>query len=354
MVTALDPINARSYASALLLLQLQLANSVDVARQQKVLNASLNQEINSINLEGDKWRSLKTDLWDSVNFIQEAVTRTESIASRLESMSLTAYTAKNGDTHSSWTYPIQFDVQLRGINSTAIDSRKTPNLLSTNDSNYTYIKNIYGATETVDREFLGTSYTITDSGGDIWVRDRNSNILRQWDGNTYTKTGKFAALTGGIRLDSIVGTSVTFTINYNSTDALQFTGTLSTSGLGVLDAWLYEDLTTAAGRTRALADVHEAQAQIDAHTARLKGELAIANYHLGRSQVQIGANRDLVDAATASHLLKLQEVEQSNATQNAYNALIVQGANAVRDQYFNLLSLSYGNGLARALINILA
>jgi len=354
MVTVLDPINARSYASALLLLQLQLANSVDVARRQRVINASLNQEINSINYEGDKWRNLKTDLWDSVNFIQEAVTRTESIASRLESMSLTAYTAKNGDSHSSWTYPIQFDVQLRGINSTAIDSRKTPNLLSTNDSDYSYETDIYGATETVEREFLGADYTITDSGGDIWVRDRGSFILRQWDGNTYTKTGKFAALTGGVRLDSIAGNSVTFSINYNSTDTEQFTGTLSTSGLGVLDAWLYEDLTTSAGRTRALDDVHNAQAKIDAHTARLKGELAVANYHLGRSQVHIAANRDLVDAATSSHLLELQEVNQSNATQNAYNALLVQGANAVRDEYFNLLSISYGKGLARSLINILA
>ncbi len=354
MVSVLDSINPRSYASTLLLLQLQLYNNINLARDQKAINASLTQEINSINLQADKWSSLKSDLWDSVNFISEAITRAESIQNKLEDISLTAYSAKDGDATSSWTYPIEFDVKLRGINSQAIDSRKSPNLLGSNNSDYTYITDVYGTTDTVSREFIGSDYTITDSGGNVWVRDRGSFVLRQFDATTYAETGNYAALTGGIRLDSISGTSVTFTIDYNSTSAQQFTGTLSTSGLGLLDAWLYEDLTTSTGRDRALTDVQQAQAQVQAEVARLNGELAVAQYNLDRASLKVGVSLDAIDATTRTHMLKLQEAEAASGQQNALSAMIVNGSNNTRNEYFNLLKLSYGGGLARALIDILA
>jgi hypothetical protein len=353
MVSVLDPINPRSYASTLLLLQLQLYNKVNLARDQKAINANLTQKINSINLTADKWRSLKTNLLDTVNFISEAVTRAESMQSKLEDMSGTAYSAKYGDATSSWTYPIQFDVKLRGINSQAIDSTKSPNLLGPNDSNYTYITNTYGATDTVSRQFLGTDYTITDTGGNIWVRDRSGFILRQYDAS-YVETGNYAALTGGIRLDTISGSTVTFTINYNSTSAQQFTGTLATSGLGLLDAWLYDDLKTSAGRDRALTDVHQAQAEVNAAAAQLKGKLAMAQYNLGRASLNVTTSLDAIDATTKSHMLQLQKVEAANGQQNALSTMIVNGANNTRNEYLNLLQLSYGSGLSSALIDILA
>ena len=353
MVSVLDSINPRSYASSLLLLQMQLYNKINLARQQNSINADLNQNINSINLEADKWRKLKSNLWDSINFISEAVTRAESIQNKLEAMSITAYSAQNGDATSSATYPIQFDVALRGINSQAIDSRKSPNILSSNNSDYTYITNINGATDTVSRQFLGADYTITDTGGNIWVRDRGSFVLRQYDAN-YVKTGKFAALTGGVRLDSISGNTVTFTTDYNSTSAQQFTGTLATSGLGLLDAWLYEDLTTSAGRTRALTDVHQAQAQVQAGIAQLNGDRAVAQYNLDRASLKVGVSLNAIDATTKSHMLKLQEVQATNGQQNAISAMIVNGTINIRNEYLNLLKLSYGSGLARSLIDILA
>ncbi len=353
MVSVLDKINPRSYASSLLLLQIQLSNQVNLARQQKAINASLTRDINSINLQAGKWGNLKSDLWDSVNFISEAITRAESMQSKLETMSLTAYSAKYGDAISSATYPIQFDVALRGINSQAIDSSKSPNLLGSNNSDYTYVTNINGATDTVSRQFLGTDYTITDTGGNIWVRDRGSFVLRQYD-SSYTATGNYSALSGGIRLDSISGATVTFTINYNSTAAQQFTGTLATSGLGLLDAWLYEDLTTSAGRARALTDVQQAQAEVKANTARLNGKLAMAKYNLNRASIKVTVSLNAIDATTKSHMLKLQEAQSASGQQNAINAMLVNGANNTRNEYLNLLKLSYGGGLARSLIDILA
>ena len=324
-----------------------------MARQQNAINANLNQDINSINLEADKWRNLKTDLLDSVNFISEAITRAESIRNKLDAMSITAYSAQNGDATSSATYPIIFDVGLRGINSQAIDSRKSTNLLSSNNSDYTYITNINGAPATVSREFLGADYTITDTGGNIWVRDRGSFVLRQYDSN-YVATGNYAALTGGIRLDSISGATVTFTTDYNSTSAQQFTGTLATSGLGLLDAWLYEDLTTSSGRSRALTDVHQAQAGANVTAARLKADLAVAQYNLDYASLKVGVSLDAIDATTKAHMIKLQEAQTTNGQQNALSAMIVNGTNNTRNEYFNLLKLSYGSGLARSLIDILA
>lgn len=353
MASVLDPINPRSYASTLLLLQMQLYNKVNLAREQNAINASLNQDINSINLQADKWRSLKTNLLDTVNFISEAITRAESMQSKLEDMSLTAYSAKYGDATSSWTYPIQFDTKLRAINSQAIDSRKSPNLLGRSGSDYTYTTNTYGVTDTVSRQFLGTDYTITDTGGNIWTRDRGGFLLRQYDAS-YARTGNYAALTGGVRLDSISGATVTFTINYNSTSAQQFTGTLSTSGLGLLDAWLYDDLKTSAGRSRALTDVHQAQAGVKAATAQLNGKLAMAKYNLGRASLNVTTSLDAIDATTKSHMLQLQKVQAANGQQNALSTLIVNGTNNTRNEYLNLLQISYASGLTRALIDILA
>ncbi len=219
-MTILTPVKAQDWATFILQAQLLQFNAQAVAQKQRGLSADFQQKVNSINLDADKWLDIQADIKDAVDFLDNVVKRLETIRGHLDDMLSTAFKARNGDTHSAWTYPIKFDVSFRGLISTAEDRGANPNLLgSAQHRNFTYKINDIGETETISRTFLGSDYYITDSTGKIWTRDRSSFLLRQRDATTGAKTGEFAALTGGLRLDSLSGSAITFTTAPDTADA---------------------------------------------------------------------------------------------------------------------------------------
>ena len=166
---------------------------------------------------------------------------------------------------------------------------------------FTYQITEAGASQTVAGQFLGTDYTITDTAGKIWVREGSfTKVLRRTDSVTGQPTGEFAAITGGIRLDSFNSTTdeVVFTIAPESADATQFTGTLSRKGLGFLDAWLYDGLETSAGRDRAIVDIEKAKRTIDLELARYGSALTTAQFYEGRNGVRLNNFAGRIDELT--------------------------------------------------------
>ena len=353
-MTILTPVKARDWAIFALQAQLLRFNALNVAQKQGGLNAGFQQKVNSINLDADKWLDIQEDIKDAVVFLDKVVKRLETIRGHLDDMLSTAFKARDGDTHSAWTYPIKFDVSLRGLIATAEDQGGNPNLLgSAQHRSFTYKSNDIGETETVSRSFLGSDYYITDSTGKIWTRDRSSFLLRQRDATTGAKTGEFAALTGGLRLDSLSGSAITFTTAPDTTDSTTYTGTLSTSGLDVLDAWLYGNLESSADRQRAEDDLHSAKNTVDLHLARLRSALATARFYESQSNVKLSAFSDLIDDKTTAHLLELQEVEDGNAQRNSLNTLIINAHRANSALYKKMFSGTPADALSQTRINLL-
>ena len=239
------------------------------------------------------------------------ITRVDRIRDFADDAIRIAFDARNGDANSFFALAQSFDAFIRQISSTAISTLDSPNLLGSQpQSNFTYETSIFGATESVSRSFLGFDYTITDTGGNIWVRDGTSTpLLRRLDGTTGLPTGESASLSNGIRLDSFANDTIDFTIAFDTAAAQSFTGTISRTGLSFLDAWLYDGLQTTDGRNRAIADLENAKTVIDANRARLQAELATAQFFQSRSLGNIDSLQSQFDSITALTLLQLQEVE---------------------------------------------
>ncbi len=250
-MTVLTPVNAQDWAGTILQLQLQRFNAQKLAQIQAGISSKISQDVNSTNRTATSWKNLKGRIDDAVSFLESTVSRAETIRGQIDGLLATTFKAQYADTISSWTYPVQFNQGIRAINRTAIDSRASPNLLgSATQRNFSYKTDINFGSEQVSQSFIGTDYYIIDSAGLKWTRDRSSYILRQRNATTGALTGQYAALSGGLRLDSISGTAITFTTEPSTSSATAYSGTLYTSGTNILDAWLYEDLTTSPGRGR--------------------------------------------------------------------------------------------------------
>ena len=352
----LNPISARDVATATLLDQLTRYNNQNLSQQQSVATSQAQARINSANRSASDWLDVKTDLQETILFLEDLVRRIDNISDITMNMLTTTFKAENGDTISDLGYEATFNSQLRSWNTEAQDRGGNPNLIgSTSQRTYSYVTDVSGAMETVDRFDLTTGYTITDTGGDLWQKESDfGSILEQVDPATGAKIGKFTSITGGLELVSLTGDTVVFNINAGTADEGQFTGTLSRTGLGVLDAWLYEGLATDTGRDNAAADLHEARATIKAQLAQFQAALATAEFYEASAGNNIDALSNTIDSLTLSLALELQEIQDEAGRVGSTSVLLVNQAKLVRDEYLKAFSLGQASGFAKALIDVLA
>jgi len=357
-MTVLSTIAFADLAREQLRFQIGRHNAGDLAQKQRAIAADADSEINILNRELERWTHVRDGLKDAIDNLDGTVGRAESIRSKLEDLVGATFDAQYGDSISEDSHAAIFNSILKSINSIAEDAGRRTNLIGdAEESGLNYVTDIYQARETVDDTFLGTDYTIAQDGGVYeWRRDADyGSFLRQHEVATGAKTGTFTSISDGLRLDSISGTTVTFTIDFNTNNAQQFTGTLSTEGLGILDAWAYENLSTSAGRTRAYAAINSAKVTADMHIARLKGELASAEYYDNKAQIRTGAIDDTVDSKTRGALINLQSA-QSDAERNQFiSDAVIEGNKALRFRFKQLIQYSKQNeGIVDALIDVLA
>jgi hypothetical protein len=329
-------------------------NAAKLASQQAGIVADFGAQINAINLSADKSFDLKADLKLSVDLLQSLINRITNIRNFSDDILKTVVQASRA------TAPIElvsnaslFDTFLGRLTNEVESSRDNPNLLSQSvNRTFTYQVTEAGVSQSVAGRFLGTDYTITDTSGQIWVRQGSfTKVLRRTDSVTGQATGESAPITGGIRLDSFNSTTdeVTFTIAPETADSQQFTGTISRKGLGFLDAWLYAGLETTDGRNRAETDIEKAKRTIDLELARYGGTLATAQFYDGHVGIALNNLAGRIDELT----IALQEASVTIGRQDALTATLVAGDIAVRNQYLNLFSVGR-SPFINSLINVLA
>ncbi|MGB0682970.1 MAG: hypothetical protein ACPGOV_09690 [Magnetovibrionaceae bacterium] len=354
-MTILSSITAQDYSTNLLLQQVRRYNEQQRELSQNRAFAEGQSRINSLNIDARRLSSLQSDLDSTVDQINGNVTRAATIRTRTEDLVSQVVTAGSyGDGSTYDLYRSTFNSLLRSINSTAESgSLRGDNLLGEQPtSGLSYTANIRGLTNTVSDTYLGSDYYLEEAGGNIWVPDRSVQILRQRSA-TGAETGVYASITEGLRVDSVTGTSVTFTINYNTADSQQFTATLNTSGLGIVDAWYYADLSTADGRTRALTDLNSAKATIDVQLARLRAALAEAEFYQNENSVARTAAAGLIDNATAAQLVALQDVDSDFARRNDITTNAIRASQLIRNEYRGFFNGGSNAGITGALIDVI-
>lgn len=224
-----------------------------------------------------------------LDFLQNHVTYLEDQIAAFEASSITAA-----------TLAADWDNKLRKINqlSDAGDEQYF-------DAGLYYQKNLIGslsretfATQTlyapynsdgdtlqIDGVYLGTDYHLTETspGAEIWYSDTGfigsedaTGTLTEYTSFPDTPTGNtedvttidFTGFTDNSGSDDVV--------NFTTTGAVATTATVNRGGLGILDAWLYDDFSTtvdANAITRAKADLATAEGKILTAAAGFRADL---------------------------------------------------------------------------------
>ncbi|OHC75823.1 MAG: hypothetical protein A3G18_12770 [Rhodospirillales bacterium RIFCSPLOWO2_12_FULL_58_28] len=357
-MTILSPVDTRSIGNILLSLQLNSFNAHKVELAQKTISSDTKQKINAINLEAGGFQALRKELSAATDFIERVVARGDAIDSLLNNMVTGVWNAQYGDSASFPGHASAFDALLKRINYEAESTRDTPNLLgSTPQSDFSYRYQTNGATNSVGRSFIGYDYTIKEAGDYIWRRDRDLNQFKRFVDSTGVYTGAYVSLSSGaIQLDSFTASTaaVTFTTGFDTSDATQYSGTITRSGLGVLDSWFYEGLSTADGRSRAAADLHAAEITLDSILPTFRSALDSALFYLTQTDNEIAGFNSLIDEKTAASLIKMKAAEDNGLRLNNLNLSIIESQAYVRNLYLDAISLGKNTDLVKALIDVVA
>jgi hypothetical protein len=133
-----------------------------------------------------------------------------------------------------------------------------------------------GSTLTLQGVYLGTDDYITDSDGNKWLINRTSDSIQAYTSYPKEAVNEEVSLSG-FTLDSFDDSTdaVTFTV-----DGVQYNGTVTRGGLGVMNKHLYEDFGTADGRQRAADDIAAARSKLRTNMALLESQKTIVDQRL--------------------------------------------------------------------------
>lgn len=357
VTTVLSSLSVRDFAYSQLLTQLSQYNSKQLVSDQKLAVGDYQQKVNSAKRTSAEWEGLRQDLDKARTFLSSLVSRVRNIENYVNDATTQAYGARNASaTVEVWGYKATFDSKIRQVNTTADSASQSPNIIgNTEVSSYSYTTDIYGATATLSHHTLGTGYTIEDSDGKTWKRDPTTQLYLERFNSDGSSTGTKIDISTGITLVSYTASTgaISFTTEAGTSNEATYSGTLTATGLGVLDSWVYEGLTTDAGRTQALDDLHDAKDEVEVYLARYEAALAEAQYYdLHASEAVSGLNAK-VSSLTASQLLALQELETGNQYVNGLNQALVESYAAVQYEYSKMLGVE-SNQLVQALLNTTA
>lgn len=331
---------------------------------QKAANAKVNSvssryeaEIASLDRKVAEWKDLGKDIGTATSDLSALVGRLKSMRSKLDGIKTAIVKAEQRDQEGAYVNPAgyakSFDTLVKGLQKDATEGAKQPNLLGSDDVTYSYRTGIYGQTNSVSGGFVGNSYSITDTEGKKWVLDTHGELLRRYDSYPGDEAAESANIVDGIRLDSISGSDVTFTVGPNSAGPQQFTGTLEKKGLGLMNTWYYDGLATEDGRNRAQADVADAREAINLEISRYELALTSAKFYEDRARLEAGGYKDKSNSLrleSAQEIAKAQEdlTRQYSAAQGAVAQALAQKVN-----YAKIFQSVGGTAFGNKLVNIL-
>ncbi|MBT3306640.1 MAG: hypothetical protein HN377_09165 [Alphaproteobacteria bacterium] len=330
------------------------------ARQEKVIRSGQQSPVEIVNERTSKPRESDEDLNKIISFLSNTVDRIKTIRKLADDLFGEVIKA---DSFQSGDNAVQFDVTLAHLSRVAAQTYDTPNLLnSSSDEDFVFLTTEDGRVVTLSGAALGSDYAITQTkgtlttgsfshgnidypeNGTVTYTDHDVGVLRQQDplkgAFTTPLAGNYTAISKDVQLDSIDKFDpniVTITFFPGTSAAETITGTLSRGGIGVLDSFLYDGFTTAAGRNRAFEDLEKAKGIIDAELARFEGALDSARLISGQRDLSLTSFVSLLDSSTNASVIELHAADNARAFQNNFDAKLSSGVESARNQLSKVL-----------------
>lgn len=217
----------------------------------------------------------------------------------------------------------QFQAQMTTMH--AMTSPEKDNLLSGPEQRLAYVVDEAGTEIVFKGNNMGSSYTIAASDGKVWAPSETGSSLVAYTSYPNTTAGASSGFYGGTRLNSLSGSTIDFTVGLSGSTPQNLTGTLSTKGLGVMDSWVYDDLSTQAGRDRAVKALTDAQSAVKVEGYRYDTEITTAEYYHNRSEMQANVLTNQQMALTEEQALKAADLQDKFDQSQAALAMAMQG-----------------------------
>lgn len=315
-----------SLTSTDLLRTLQQQRASATLKQQNTIRAQFRPRLNSEKIIATRETGFQPATQDAVSNLENVISRLGTIRGYVWDLLDFKTRSQTVDAATIDTYAARFDTTIRSLNTVADEVVVPPNLIgSTFATDLSYIINSLGDRKSTSYVDLSTGYSIQDAVGNVWKKDSyaNSGTLAQYT-STDVATGKKAEVSASIRLDSISGNLVDFTINPGTASEESFLGgTLSTTGLDVADSWLYASLSTTDGRARAEAALKSALTMIAIESAAFNGALARAKFDLGMAEIASAGATTNISSLNQARLLAMQEVSFTSNRESEASAIAV-------------------------------
>lgn len=332
----LAPISAAAQKSATALAQFGELFSARLKQQSEAITAKKQREINTINLEADRFRKFKKELDGSLDIISNSVTRAEGLRSQLNGLILTVNNAAADLEAATNTegYRLAFDSILNQMRDVAGKARVSPNLLGNDGpTSLQYPIDPSGTKQSIRGINLVSDYYIVDSEGKRFEPDRTGNLIRQINEDPESTEEIFANLDSGIRLDSISGNAISFTLKPGTAEETGFSGELVREGPGILDPWLYDGFTTVEGRNRALADLDAAKGVFEFEAQRYKASKTSIEFHRNRANTKVKQADFAIEDISIEQAQAIRVAEASMAREAAVLATKLEHAQLIRNEY---------------------
>lgn len=353
--TVLSPFSAADFGQAQMLVQVQKFYNQKATQKTAAIGNEYAAQINSIKRESDRWSVVREDLREARSIVSDTVGRAKSIQDSLENMIRAVNKcAQNTEGYTNpQMYAASFDAYLKSLDGIAARTSDGTNLLGIAKQEVRFPTGINGSEYTVRSAFLGSDYHIVDSEGKYWDLDRSAKILKRYDTYPDKPTSTVGNIATGLRLDSLDGDAITFTVAPDTATPETYSGTLYRKGLPILDSWAYEGLATEAGRAKALADLNSAKVAIDLEVRRYQLANTSITYYEGIATETISGMRETTNQLTIEQATAIQKEQTALSQEYQVSTNAIVQALALQNQYAKMLSPLMSNKYAKSLIDIL-
>ncbi len=355
-MSVLSVLSRTMITTANLFSNLTTAQGKKIAMRTREINGAHQQKIGRLNSGVAKWLAVKKSVGKAASVIHATVGRAKAILGKIDAMILNVNKASqptSGTTNTAM-YAASFDAAIKSIQSDVKNVRMQPNMIGNYEPRLTYKTSPSGTMGSVQGAFIGNDYYITDSAGKRWVPDQNAKNLKRYDNYPSGATNKVGAFDGGLRLDSISGDAIAFTIAPNTASPESFSGTLSRKGLRIMNSWYYNALATDADRQKALSDLKSARVAVNLEIQRYELGASTATFYENRVNAEIrGIKSKVADEIIAR--AKELKISQDKLTQEFRNTQsIVAQSLALKNEYAKMLAPIVNDKLTQALLNVVA
>ena len=340
----------------------KLTNQLSADFQKRVndqvtnLKESYTSETNSLKREEDRILGYRKDLDASRDVISNTRKRLEGILSRLDNMIININKANESENDPEVNflpagYAAAHDSNLRQIDDLIKTTRTPENLLVSESQSVRYPVSLSGITSLFYGTDLTTGYHIEDTNGDYWHPNIDTQVIKTYESYPFTE-GDVSVSTiynQGLTLDSISGDNVDFTVGANSASPQSYSGTITRTGLEVLQSWLYDGFSNSTSRDRALEDMNAAKEVINVELSRYSMIETTLDYYDGLSTNNLrSARRAKIEVeAEAAHAIAQKQSEMVQQFQSVQSVLAQQLV--LRSQYQSLIpTSSFGRALFSA------